>query len=119
MSSQVETWLSELGLSKYAQAFADAEIDPDALPHLTEDDLKELGLPIGPRRKAMEAIKRSGARSEVDLRVAIANAVADQSKAEWRQDVRRRKLAIATGAGLVHGMALKLPDWGLDDETMA
>ena len=58
MSSQVETWLSELGLSKYAQAFADAEIDPDALPHLTEDDLKELGLPIGPRRKAMEAIKR-------------------------------------------------------------
>lgn len=73
----------------------------------------------GIKAAAMEAIKRSGARSEVDLRVAIANAVADQSKAEWRQDVRRRKLAIATGAGLVHGMALKLPDWGLDDETMA
>ncbi len=58
----VEGWLVELGLGKYVPVFADAEIDMVALPHLTEDDLKELGLPIGPRRKIMDAIEHLGAR---------------------------------------------------------
>src|SRR5262245_64956845 len=53
----VEGWLSSLGLGKYAKAFADNEIDGDALPLLTEEDLKELGLPIGPRRKVLAALK--------------------------------------------------------------
>ena len=69
----------------------------------------------GIKPAAMDAIKQSGARSEADLRKAIANAVADQSSKEWREDVRKRKLAIATGAGVVHGLSLKLNDWGLDD----
>ena len=60
-------------------------------------------------------IKQSGARSEADLRKAVANAVADQARDEWKEDVRKRKLAIATGSGVVHGLALKLADWGLDD----
>ena len=69
----------------------------------------------GIKPAAMDAIKRSGARSEVDLRKAIANAVADQARDEWKEDVRKRKLAIATGSGVVHGMSLRLSDWGLDD----
>lgn len=64
---------------------------------------------------AMAAIKASGARSEPALRSAIANAVADQSLPQFREDVRSRKLAIATGAGTVHGMKLSLADWGLAD----
>ncbi|KAB2847557.1 MAG: adenylate/guanylate cyclase domain-containing protein, partial [Hyphomicrobiaceae bacterium] len=54
--SDVATWLAGLGLEKYAGVFAANEIDLAALPHLTENDLKELGLPIGPRRKVMAAI---------------------------------------------------------------
>ena len=69
----------------------------------------------GIKPAAMDAIKRSGARSEADLRTAIANAVADQARVEWKEDVRKRKLAIATGSGVVHGLSLKLTDWGLDD----
>lgn len=69
----------------------------------------------GIKPAAMTAIKQSGARSEVDLRTAVANAVADQARDEYKEDVRKRKLAIATGAGVVHGLALKLTDWGLDD----
>lgn len=69
----------------------------------------------GIKPAAMDAIKRSGARSEADLRKAIANAVADQALDQWKEDVRRRKLAIATGSGVVHGLSLKLTDWGLDD----
>jgi hypothetical protein len=69
----------------------------------------------GIRREAMNAIRRAGARKEPELRKAIANAVADQARPQYREDVRRRKLAIATGSGIVHGMSLTLVNWGLDD----
>jgi hypothetical protein len=52
----VASWLSRLGLDKYIEAFTANEVDFDALRHLKEDDLKELGLPLGPRRKVLAAI---------------------------------------------------------------
>ncbi len=67
------------------------------------------------KSSAMAAINAARARTEPALRVAIANAVADQSREKFREDVRRRKLAIATGRGVVHGMALDLANWGLAD----
>jgi len=39
---------------------------------------------------------------EAKLRI-IANRRADAAKAEWREDVRKRKLTIAEGRGTVHG----------------
>ncbi len=48
--------LSRLGLAHYAAAFAEAEIDLDVLPLLSEDDLKELGLSLGARRKLAAAV---------------------------------------------------------------
>ncbi|HEX4960502.1 MAG TPA: peptidoglycan-binding protein [Thermoanaerobaculia bacterium] len=53
--------------------------------------------------------------AERDLRVIIANAVADKSSPAFRQDVRDRKLTLATGAGRVHGEMFVLRNWGLDD----
>ena len=51
---------------------------------------------------------------EQDVRVAIANAVADNAtNVTFREDVRQRKLAVATGAGLVHGGTYVLRNWGL------
>ncbi|MFN0300538.1 MAG: AAA family ATPase [Burkholderiales bacterium] len=52
----VKTWLEALGLAKYAPSFAENEIDFEALPHLTESMLAQLGLPIGPRAKVLAAI---------------------------------------------------------------
>ena len=40
----VAAWLRGLGLEQYAPAFRDNEIDGDALPKLTAEDLKELGV---------------------------------------------------------------------------
>jgi len=37
-------WLAELGLSQYAAAFAENDVDFDILPQLTDADLKELGI---------------------------------------------------------------------------
>ncbi|MBV8408733.1 MAG: AAA family ATPase [Alphaproteobacteria bacterium] len=53
----VEVWLAKLGLGKYARGFVENEIDTGTLPMLTEEDLRELGLPIGPRRKILAAIR--------------------------------------------------------------
>src|SRR5262249_54129004 len=53
----VAAWLRSLGLERYEAAFSDNEIDWEALPKLTADDLKDLGVVLGShRRKLLEAI---------------------------------------------------------------
>ena len=52
---------------------------------------------------------------EGSLRVALANAVADASAAKFQEDVRSRKLTLATGSGTVHGAAFTVQNWGLDE----
>ena len=60
----VGTWLSALGLGQYAQAFADNDIDVEALRELTADDLKELGVAsLGHRKKLLAAISDLAARA--------------------------------------------------------
>ncbi len=54
--SQIASWLARLGLSKYAEVFAAHEVDFEALRHLSDDDLKSLGLPLGPRRKILAGL---------------------------------------------------------------
>ena len=50
-------WLRGLGLQSYEQAFRDNGIDLEVLPHLTVDDLKEIGVQaVGHRRKILDAI---------------------------------------------------------------
>ena len=50
-------WLRSLGLERYEAAFRDNEIDWGALPKLTVEDLKDLGVVLGShRRKLLEAI---------------------------------------------------------------
>src|SRR6201981_322614 len=40
----VAAWLQSLGLERYVPAFRDNEIDWDALPKLSAEDLKDLGV---------------------------------------------------------------------------
>jgi hypothetical protein len=44
------------GLSEYVNCFVSEQIDLQALMLLTEDDLKSLGLSMGPRKKLLKAI---------------------------------------------------------------
>ena len=53
----VAAWLRDLGLEHYATAFQDAEITAEALPELTDADLRELGLPLGPRKVVLKALQ--------------------------------------------------------------
>ncbi len=52
---------------------------------------------------------------ESDLRTVIANAVADTALPDFREDVRSRKMTIATGRGSVHGASYDLSNWGLGE----
>src|SRR6516165_1594505 len=49
-------WLRSLGLGQYEALFRANEIDADILPELTDLDLKELGVPLGHRKRLLRAI---------------------------------------------------------------
>src|SRR5215831_6228367 len=53
---QIADWLEKLGLAQYAVAFAKNDIDVSVLPDLTEQDLKDLGVLLGDRRRILRAI---------------------------------------------------------------
>jgi len=53
---QIADWLEKLGMSEYAQRFAENRIDFSVLRELTDQDLKELGVVLGDRRKMLRAI---------------------------------------------------------------
>jgi class 3 adenylate cyclase len=53
---EVENWLRKLGLERFEAVFRDNGIDETVLPHLTDDHLRELGLPMGARIKLLAAI---------------------------------------------------------------
>ena len=56
----VGEWLRSLGLSRYEEAFREAEIGPDVLPDLTDSDLEKLGVPLGDRKRLLKAIASFG-----------------------------------------------------------
>jgi predicted ATPase/class 3 adenylate cyclase len=53
---KVADWLEKLGMSEYAQRFAENRIDFSVLRDLTDQDLKDLGIVLGDRRKILRAI---------------------------------------------------------------
>ena len=53
----IAAWLQGLGLERYAEAFAENDIDAAILPKLTAEDLLAVGVTsVGHRRKLLEAI---------------------------------------------------------------
>ena len=50
---QIADWLEKLGMSEYAERFAESDIDTSVLRDLTDQDLKELGVSLGHRRKML------------------------------------------------------------------
>src|SRR5262245_23448500 len=59
----IAEWLASIGLSEYAQRFADNGIDLSVIRDLTEQDLKDLGVLLGHRRKILRAIAELPAAS--------------------------------------------------------
>ena len=56
----IANWLEKLGMSEYAQRFAENRIDVSVLPELTDLDLEKIGVVLGDRRKILRAIRELG-----------------------------------------------------------
>ncbi|XP_071918419.1 uncharacterized protein [Coffea arabica] len=53
----VDSFLQSLGLEKYSISFQAEEVDMTALLHMTDEDLKAMGIPMGPRKKILLALE--------------------------------------------------------------
>ena len=86
---QIADWLKTLGMSEYAERFAENAIDFSVLPDLTDQDLEKLGVLLGHRRKLLRAIAdlKDIKKSEPEVAVAatITAASRPQDSAERRQ----------------------------------
>lgn len=56
--STLATFLNSLALDEFRELFAREKIDLRAVSLCNENDLKEIGLPLGPRKKILDAIKK-------------------------------------------------------------
>jgi len=56
VSARLRQWLETLGLAQYADRFAADDIDLDVLPSLSEQDLAELGVSMGHRKRLLKPI---------------------------------------------------------------
>src|SRR2546427_8287391 len=92
----IAEWLASMGLSEYAQRFADNAIDLSVIRDLTEQDLKDLGVLLGHRRKILRAI--------ADLAAAPAPAET-ATEAVPRDEAERRQVTVMF-ADLVGSTAL-------------
>ena len=80
---QIADWLKTLGMSEYAERFVGNKIDVSVLPHLSDQDLKDIGVPLGHRRKMLRAI--------AELASAVPASPQPTFSEPKRQDVRRPK----------------------------
>ena len=85
----VAAWLQGLGLERYVPGFRDNEIDWNALPKLSGEDLKDLGVVLGShRRRLLDAIAALGAA------VPAASATAAPRDASAPVEAERRPLCV-------------------------
>ena len=83
----IDGWLRRNGLEQYAQTFRDNAIDADVLRDLTDDHLRELGLPLGARLKLLRAVATLGTSEQPPASPEI-------TPTAPRTDAERRQLTI-------------------------
>ena len=80
----IDGWLHGIGLEQYAQTFRDNAIDADVLRDLTDEHLRELGLPLGARLKLLRAVAALGTSEQTPASLEI-TPPAPRTDAERRQ----------------------------------
>jgi class 3 adenylate cyclase len=85
---QIADWLKRLGMPEYAQRFAENGIDVAALRHLTDQDLKDIGVLLGHRRIMLAAI------TELTSPAAAIPEPAAAPEPKTRDTVERRQVTV-------------------------
>jgi class 3 adenylate cyclase/tetratricopeptide (TPR) repeat protein len=84
--SDLAAWLQGQGFGQYADLFASNAIDREALVELTDDHLRELGLPLGHRVRLLKAIR--------ELREPEDPQAADHVTTPTPREAERRQLTV-------------------------
>jgi hypothetical protein len=82
---QIAEWLEKLGMSESAQCFAENKIDVSVLRHLTDQDLKDIGIALGHRRKILAAIAEFARAAPAVSKPVLAAEPKTRDSAERRQ----------------------------------
>jgi class 3 adenylate cyclase len=96
---QIAEWLDTLGMSEYAERFTENGISVAALRHLTDQDLKDIGVLLGHRRIMLAAIAEfAGTPPEAPK--------TDSAKEPKAQDTAERRQVTVMFSDLVGSTAL-------------
>jgi SAM domain (Sterile alpha motif) len=87
---QIADWLEKLGMSEYSDRFVENRIDLSVLPDLTDQNLKDLGVLLGDRRKLSRAI-RDLSNASVDVAALSAPVASEPIRKETAE---RRQLTV-------------------------
>ena len=82
---QIADWLEKLGMSEYTERFAENGINAAALPHLTDQDLKDIGVLLGHRRIDVRGHQRAGRTAPATTEPTARVGPKPQDTAERRQ----------------------------------
>ncbi|NXX76382.1 S23IP protein, partial [Urocolius indicus] len=91
----LEKTLEMLSLSEYASTFEKERIDMESLLMCTVDDLKEMGIPLGPRKKIANFLKDRAAKQEQKKTVAEKKAVL-AATLQTQEDTQKAKEAVTS-----------------------
>jgi class 3 adenylate cyclase len=80
----VRTWLGSLGLDQYESVFREHRIETDVLPELTDQHLKDMGVPLGHRLRMLRAIRQLTGDASGTPQPAAPTSLAPQDGAERR-----------------------------------
>jgi hypothetical protein len=81
-TKEMSDWLGQLGMSEYAQRFAENGIDISVLGDLTDQDLKDIGVLLGHRRKMLRAIGELTSAAPLTTEPAVGTEPKPQDTAE-------------------------------------
>ncbi len=84
--TSIKEWLASNGLAEYAQRFAENAIDISVVRDLTEQDLRDLGVLLGHRRKMLRLI--------AELKASPPAKVQNGPKPAVRDEAERRQLTV-------------------------
>jgi len=87
-SEDLGIWLKSIRMGKYLQLFVDNEIDVDVLPDLSDADFKELGIPVGSRKRLLKAIAET---DNLHAEVAMAVKAMSSKKGSKNKDKKAAK----------------------------
>src|SRR3981081_3887786 len=86
--AELREWLEARGLGRYADALLAQDIEFDILPQLTDADLAAAGLPVGARKRLLQAIEGLRNPSDAAMQSLVSQPIVpttEPAEAERRQ----------------------------------